>query len=454
MRYHFIAIGGAVMHSLAIALQKKGHTVTGSDDEIFEPSASKLAEHKLLPLVTGWFPEKISSDLDTVIVGMHAHNDNPELERARELGLRIYSFPEYFYDQTCNKKRIVVGGSHGKSTTTAIIMHVLKQNKIPFDYLVGSGIDGYETMVGIGDDSEIAVIEGDEYLASPIDRRPKFHLYHPDIAVINGIDWDHMNVFPTEEEYINQFRLFTDTIARGGTLAYFEGDAITADLALASRPDIIKKPYKVHGYFRNRTGTYAANHNRTIPVQFFGSHNFQNLSAAYEACSAAGITDDQFYSAIPSFRGATRRMQKLHEDKSRVIIHDFAHAPSKVKATVEAVAEEYEGVPLIAVLELHTYSSLNSSFIHRYGGTMASATEAYIYYNPHVLEIKKLPPLGKEEIAAAFSGSNIRVFDSAEELFESLASAAPAKGVWLFMSSGDFGGMSVKEFAEQLTGKE
>jgi UDP-N-acetylmuramate: L-alanyl-gamma-D-glutamyl-meso-diaminopimelate ligase len=300
MKIHFIAVGGAVMHNLAIALHKKGYIVSGSDDEIFEPSRSRLASHGLLPRETGWDENRITSDLDAIILGMHAGEDNPELIRAKELGVKIMSFPEYLYDQTRDKKRIVVAGSHGKTTTTAMIMHVLEFNHIRFDYMVGSAIEGYETMVGLSDDTSIAVFEGDEYLTSPIDRRPKFHLYKPDIAIINGIAWDHMNVFPTFENYIGQFRIFADTIMPGGTLIYFEDDEEARKIASEARADLVRIPYKTHGYFQNKTGFFAATHNRMIALKIFGGHNMQNLAAAREACYAAGINEDQFYVAIGS----------------------------------------------------------------------------------------------------------------------------------------------------------
>lgn len=303
MRIHFIAIGGAVMHNLAITLHKKGYDVTGSDDEIFEPSKSRLESYDLLPHKGGWDPGNITKEIDTIILGMHAREDNPELVKARELDIPIMSFPEYLYEQTKDKKRIVVGGSHGKTTTTAIIMHVLKSSGISFDYMVGSSIDGYETMVGLSDDSKLAVLEGDEYLTSTIDKRPKFHLYKPDIAIITGIAWDHMNVFPTFENYIEQFRIFTEKISSGGSLIYFDGDIEAKKIALALRDNIRKIPFKVHGYFQNKIGFYAATHNRIVPVKIFGEHNMQNLSAAREVCIETGIAEDDFYEAIKSFKG-------------------------------------------------------------------------------------------------------------------------------------------------------
>jgi UDP-N-acetylmuramate: L-alanyl-gamma-D-glutamyl-meso-diaminopimelate ligase len=450
MRIHFIAIGGAVMHNLAITLHKKGYSVTGSDDEIFEPSKSRLAAYGLLPALEGWHPARISPGLDAIILGMHAKPDNPELARARKLGIRIMSFPEYIYDQTQNKKRIVIAGSHGKTTTTAIIMHVLKHSGISFDYMVGSSLEGYETMVGLSDDTELAVLEGDEYLTSPIDRRPKFHLYKPDIAIISGIAWDHMNVFPTFESYLEQFKIFVETIISGGTLIYFEGDRKVKDIAGSARPDIKKIPYKTHGYFQNKTGFYAASHNRVVPLQLFGEHNMQNISAAREACFSVGVSEDQFYSAIQSFRGTSKRLQKIKETEKGIVFLDFAHAPSKVKATVDAVAERYNNRHIIACLELHTFSSLNNEFIPQYRGTLDNASSAFVYFNPHAVNLKKLTPLSKERIKEAFGNNEIKVFDSSSELFSEIEMLKPDNPVYLIMSSGDFDGCDINALANKL----
>ena len=443
MRVHFIAIGGAVMHNLAIALHKKGYMVTGSDDEIFEPSKSHLAQYGLLPKTEGWDKGNITREIDTIILGMHARAENPELLKARELGIRIMSFPEYLYEQTRTKKRIVVAGSHGKTTTTAMIMHVLKYAGKKFDFMVGSSVDGYDTMVGLSDDSEIAVFEGDEYLTSPIDRRPKFHLYIPDIAVLNGISWDHMNVFPTFENYIEQFRIFAEKITPGGCLIYFDGDPEVKKIALASDEKIRKIPYKVHGYFQNKTGFFAATHNRVVPLKIFGEHNMQNLAAAREACFAAGISEDSFYEAIESFEGTSRRLQKIFEDERGLAYFDFAHSPSKVKATLEAVAARYPGRQIVACLELHTYSSLNINFMPHYKGTLDTASLAIIYFSPHALEMKKLPPLSAEKVKEAFGMEALKVYDRSEDLFEFFKTEKFRDPVFLFMSSGDFDGHSL-----------
>jgi UDP-N-acetylmuramate: L-alanyl-gamma-D-glutamyl-meso-diaminopimelate ligase len=447
MRVHFIAIGGAVMHNLAIALHKKGYKVTGSDDEIFEPSRSRLAQNGLLPAREGWDPGIISNNIDAVILGMHAKLDNPELIKAKELGIKVMSFPEYLYEQTKTKKRIVIAGSHGKTTTTAMIMHVFKHTGIKFDYMVGSSIDGYETMVGLSDESEFAILEGDEYLTSPVDRRPKFHLYMPDIAVLNGIAWDHMNVFPTFENYTEQFRIFVEKITPGGCLVYFDGDPEVRKIALASENSIRKVPYKIHGYFQNKTGFYAATHNRVLPLKVFGEHNMQNLSAAREACLAAGISEDAFYETIQGFEGTSKRLQKTFENENGVVYFDFAHSPSKVKATVEAVSARYPGREIIACLELHTYSSLNNDFLPRYRGTLNKATVPIVYYNPHAIKMKKLPPLSPENVKEAFGLKDLLVYNRSDELFSFLRTRKFTNPVYLFMSSGDFDGHSLSSLS-------
>jgi UDP-N-acetylmuramate: L-alanyl-gamma-D-glutamyl-meso-diaminopimelate ligase len=450
MRVHFIAIGGAVMHNLAIALHRKGYQVTGSDDEIFEPSASRLAGYGLLPEKKGWDPGRISSSVDTVILGMHAKEDNPELIKARETGKKIMSFPEYLYEQTKDKIRIVVAGSHGKTTTTAMIMHVFKCLGVKFDYMVGSSIDGYETMVGLSEDSEIAVLEGDEYLTSVLDKRPKFHLYMPDIAILNGIAWDHMNVFPTFENYVDQFRIFIDTITPGGRLIYYDEDPEVRKISLEASGNINKIPYKVHGYFQNKTGFYAATHNRTDPMKIFGEHNMQNLSAAREACFAAGISEDDFYNSIQSFEGTSKRLQKLNENENGVVYLDFAHSPSKVKATVEAVSSRYPGRDIIACLELHTYSSLSAGFLPLYRGTLEKASTAIVYFNPHAIQLKKLVSLSAEDVKNAFGDKNIRVFDNSNEMFAFTRQQKFINPVYLFMSSGDYDGCDLRKISEEL----
>lgn len=453
MKVHFIAIGGAVMHNLAIALKKKGYAVTGSDDEIFEPAKSRLEYYGILPGKLGWHPDRITPDLDTIILGMHAREDNPELARARETGMRIMSFPEYLYDQTRNKKRIVVAGSHGKTTTTAMIMHVLKTLGKKFDYMVGSQIDGFETMVGLSEDSGIAVFEGDEYLTSALDKRPKFHLYMPDIAILNGIAWDHKNVFPTFENYVDQFRIFINKISEGGSLIYFVGDELVRKLSEEAPARIRRIPYKTHGYFQNSKGFFGATHNRVVPLRFFGEHNMQNLSAAKNACLLAGVTEDEFYSAIQSFGGTSRRLQKIDETRNGIVYLDFAHSPSKVKATVEAVRSRYPEKDLVACLELHTYSSLSRDFLPLYENTLKDAAIAFVYFNPHAIALKKLEPVSTEMVRKAFGTGNVVVFNDSAALFRQISELNYKNPCYLFMSSGDFDGYDLKNVLKEAGNK-
>jgi UDP-N-acetylmuramate: L-alanyl-gamma-D-glutamyl-meso-diaminopimelate ligase len=450
MKVHFIAVGGAVMHNLAIALHKKGYQVSGSDDEIFEPSRSRLASYGILPATTGWDPGRITSETDVVILGMHARADNPELLKAGKLGVRIMSFPEYLYEQTRNKKRIVVAGSHGKTTTTAMIMHVFRDCGLNFDYMVGSSVDGFETMVGLSDDSEIAVFEGDEYLTSTLDRRPKFLHYKPDIAIINGIAWDHMNVFPTFEEYKEQFRIFAECITKGGHLLYFSDDPELKAIAESTGNDINKTAYGVHGYFRNKEGFFCATHERVVQLKIFGGHNMQNLSAAKEACLLAGLSENQFYNSVKSFTGTSGRLQKIHETEKGSFFLDFAHAPSKVKATLESVAESFSGRELIACLELHTYSSLNSAFLPLYRNTLDKADKAFIYFNPHAVEMKKLKAISVDEISTAFGGNNLMVFNDITLMCEEIRKLRVRHPVYLFMSSGNFNGTNLEILAKEI----
>lgn len=436
------------MHNLAIALKLKGYEVSGSDDEIFEPSGSRLEKYGLLPPSYGFFPEKITSGIDTIILGMHAREDNPELKRARELGLVIKSFPEFLYEQTKDKRRIVVAGSHGKTTTTAMIMHVLRYAGLHFDYMVGSQIDGFETMVGLSNDSELAVFEGDEYLTSTLDKRPKFHLYMPDIAILNGISWDHKNVFPTFENYIDQFRIFISMISANGTLIYYEGDENVRDLVQEFRGKIRMIPYNVHEFIQNEEGFFGLSQGKRIALKIFGEHNMQNLSAAKEACIAAGVTEDLFYSAIMSFEGTAKRLQKLAENEKGIVFLDFAHSPSKVRATIEAVRSRYPGRQVIACLELHTYSSLSQDFLPQYEGSMKEATKAFVYFNPHAVKLKKLEPLSADFILRSFGQKDLHVFDNSADLFSALNELKQNNPVFLMMSSGDFDGINIRQLID------
>jgi UDP-N-acetylmuramate: L-alanyl-gamma-D-glutamyl-meso-diaminopimelate ligase len=450
MHIHFIAIGGSAMHNLAIALYKKGYKVTGSDDEVFEPSKSRLLEYGLLPEKEGWQPEIISDKIDVIILGMHAREDNPELVRARELGLKIYSYPEYLYEQTKDKLRIVIGGSHGKTTTTSMIMHVLKYNKVEFDYMVGANLDGFETMVGLKDNTDIAVFEGDEYLSSPIDKRPKFHHYKPDIALLTGIAWDHINVFPLFSQYVDQFRIFSEMIEQGGAYIYYEGDEHLRRIAGNIRKDIKAYPYTTPEFSIENNITYLVDGKNKVKLEVFGEHNLQNIAGAKIVCNKLGLTDEEFYSAISEFKGSARRLEVVSENSNATVFYDFAHSPSKLKATTTAVKSQYKDRRLVAVMELHTFSSLKKDFLPQYKGAMESADEAYVYFDPHTIEHKKLEPITREQVKEAFGGVNIEVLTDSGLLFDKLRKSEWKNKNLLIMSSGNFSGIDIKKFGKEI----
>lgn len=441
---HFIAIGGAVMHNLAIALHLKGFIITGSDDEIYEPAKSNLEKHHILPQNFGWFENNIHQGIDAVVLGMHAKADNPELIKAKQLGLKIYSFPEFMFEQAKNKTRIVVGGSHGKTTTTAMILHVLKCHQIKFDYLVGSKLDGFDTMVGYETDSKIAVFEGDEYLTSAIDRRPKFQVYKANIGIITGIAWDHMNVFPTYENYTQQFKIFAENIPQNGSLIYSADDTEVVKTINESNVVANKIPY-VTPTFKNLNGKIIISHHQTdYPLCFFGKHNLQNMMAALHACSAIGLTETAFYEAIQSFKGTSKRLEIIHETQNSLIVRDFAHAPSKLKASINAVKELHPTRKLIAIYELHTYSSLNKDFLPQYQNSMQQANIAAVLFSEHALTIKKMPMLMPNDIKNGF-GLNTHVFSNKDKLLAFIKQHYTGNENVLLMSSGTFDGMSLNE---------
>jgi len=453
-RVHFIAIGGAAMHNLAIAISKKDNfQVTGSDDEIFEPSRSRLEQNGLLPTEMGWFPERIHSGLHAVILGMHATEDNPELIRAKELKLKIYSFPEYLFQQTRSKTRIVVGGSHGKTTTTAMILFVLKQLKIDVDYMVGAQIEGFDNMVKLSYESRIAVFEGDEYLTSPLDRRPKFHLYKPHIAVLTGIAWDHINVFPTFENYVEQFRKFVDLMEVQGRLIYFDGDKNLNEIAQHLRRDIVPFPYNTPAHEVRYGITFLKTKYGEIPLKVFGEHNLQNMDAARLACRQIGVTDEQFYSVISEFPGASNRLQKIAETSESVAFKDFAHSPSKLKATVKAVKAQFPDRKLVACMELHTFSSLTEDFLPQYANCMDEADVAFVYYNPEVIHHKRLKEITPEQVKVAFGSDNLTVFTDSQALQQKLRELNYNNSALLLMTSGNFSGVNLIEFAKELLEK-
>lgn len=450
MKTHLIAIGGSAMHNLAIALKRKGVEVSGSDDEIFEPSKSRLMREGILPKMEGWFPEKITQDLDAVIVGMHARTDNSELLKAQQLGLKIYSYPEYLYHQFQDKTRIVIGGSHGKTSTTAMVLHVMNECEVDTDFMVGAQLEGFDCMVKLTNSNKYAILEGDEYLSSPIDRRPKFHLYHPNIALLTGIAWDHINVFPSFEIYVEQFKIFLDQIEAEGSLVYCESDPVVNELVKNHEGRYTKLPYNTHPHIVVNGVTYLKTTNGDIPLKIFGDHNLQNLSGARVVCQLIGISAEHFYSAIQSFSGAAKRLELVKKGESSVIYKDFAHSPSKLKATTTAFKAQFPERKLVACMELHTFSSLNSEFLNQYKGTMKDADEAIIYFNPKTLEHKKLEPLTETQVAQAFSSNNVRVFTDSEKLVEYLKSIRWMNKNLLLMTSGDFDGVNFEELADDL----
>ncbi|WP_179354528.1 UDP-N-acetylmuramate--L-alanine ligase [Winogradskyella vidalii] len=441
MNVHFIAIGGAAMHNLALALHNKGYKVTGSDDTIFEPSKSRLEAKGLLPESYGWYPEKITSDLDAIVLGMHAKADNPELLKAQELGLKIYSYPEFLYEQAKNKTRVVIGGSHGKTTITSMILHVMHYHDRDVDYMVGAQLDGFDVMVKLTEDNDFMVLEGDEYLSSPIDLRPKFHLYKPNIALLSGIAWDHINVFPTYENYVKQFSIFVDSIVTGGSINYNEEDAEVKRVVEASENQIRKIAYKTPEYTVENGETLLDTPEGPMPIEIFGAHNLNNLAGAKWICQHMGIDEDDFYEAISTFKGASKRLEKIAESKTSVAYKDFAHSPSKVEATTKAVKEQFSDRTLVACLELHTYSSLNAEFLKEYKGALDAADVAVVFYSPHAVEIKKLEEVTKEQIANAFERDDLIIYTNPKEFKDFLFSQNFDNKSLLLMSSGNYGGL-------------
>ena len=452
-KIHFIAIGGAAMHNLALAVASKaGYQVTGSDDEIFDPALTHLRDAGLLPDKMGWYPERITKDIDAIILGMHAREDNPELVRARELGIKIYSFPEYLYEQTKDKIRIVVGGSHGKTTTTSMILYVLHRLGIEADYMVGAQIEGFERMVRLSDTAKYAVFEGDEYLTSPLDLRSKFLWYHPHVAILTGIAWDHINVFPTFPQYVDTFRKFVHTIEPNGSFIYFKGDENLCLLA-----EEVKQSSSLEGRSGGVSVIPYDAYDGNVPMQVFGKHNMQNLQAAMLACHCIGVAPEDFYREISTFTGASNRLEKICETENSVAYKDFAHSPSKLKATINAVRERYPEKKLIACMELHTFSSLMADFLPQYKDCMKEADVAYVYFNPKVIEHKRLTPISAEDVRKAFGTKNVEVFTASEALQKAVSrqySAFSDQGVaLLMMSSGTFDGIDVKSFAAELLQK-
>lgn len=443
MKIHFIAIGGSAMHNLALALAQKGYTVTGSDDAIFEPSLSRLKKQGIAPSSLGWFPDKITPDIDAVILGMHAHSDNPELQKAKELNLKIYSYPEFLYEQSKNKTRVVIAGSHGKTTITSMVLHVLNYHQVDVDYMVGAQLEGFDTMVKLTDTNEFMILEGDEYLSSPIDLRSKFLLYQPNIALLSGIAWDHINVFPTFESYKQPFINFVNTISQGGALIYNEEDKEVVEVAEQSSNYLKKFPYHTPNYVIKDEKVYLQTSEGELQLSLFGRHNLLNLEGARLVCNQIGIQNDAFYEAILSFKGASRRLEKIYETNEYIVYKDFAHAPSKVMATVKAVKENFSNKRLVACLELHTYSSLNPEFLKQYKNTLDKADEALVFYSEDALKIKRMEPISRELIINSFEKNNLQVFTNPVILENYLKEIDKNNSIFLMMSSGNYGGINL-----------
>lgn len=448
MTIHFIAIGGAAMHNLAIALHLKGDQVSGSDDVIFDPSKSKLNSYGLLPSEMGWFPEKITTDLDAVILGMHATANNPELLKAQDLGLKIYSYPEFLYEQSKHKTRVVIGGSHGKTTITSMILHVLNYHDKEVDYMVGAQLEGFEVMVKLTDKNDFIILEGDEYLSSPIDRRPKFHLYKPNIALLSGIAWDNVNVFPTYDNYVEQFKIFVDSVVTGGSINYNEEDEDLKQVVESSANQIRKIPYQTPEYHVENGVTLLETPDGSMPIEIFGKHNLNNLAGAKWICQHLGVDEDDFYEAISTFKGASKRLEKICETKKTVVYKDFAHSPSKVKATTQAVKQQYQNKTLIACLELHTYSSLNTEFLKEYQNTLSTADVAAVFYSPKAVALKGLEEVTESQILNAFKRQDLNVFTNPKQFELFLKSQNFNQSIVLLMSSGNYGGLDLEAFQE------
>ena len=450
MRIHFIAIGGSAMHNLAIALHNKGEQVTGSDDEIFDPSKSRLAAKGLLPKQYGWFEDNISSDIDAVILGMHAKQDNIELLRAKALGLTIYSYPEFLYEQSKNKTRVVIGGSHGKTTITSMILHVMHYHDKEVDYMVGAQLEGFDTMVHLTKENDFIVLEGDEYLSSALDRRPKFHLYKPNIALLSGIAWDHINVFPTFDNYVEQFRVFLSQITHGGAIVYNQEDIEVKQVVEATQNQIKKYPYQTPRFSVENGDTLLDTEDGPMPIEVFGKHNLNNLEGARWICQLMGVQQEDFYEAIATFKGASKRLEKIGQGPTSIAYKDFAHSPSKVRATTQALKSQYPERRLLACLELHTYSSLNPEFLSEYKGTLNDADKAVVFYSPNAVKIKKLDAVSSTQILKAFQREDLVVFTDPAAFQDFLFDQDFTETSLLLMSSGNYGGLDFEKVKEIL----
>ncbi len=450
MRIHFIAIGGAVMHNLAIVLRRKGHVVTGSDDKIIDPARTSLEKEGIMPTQIGFFAENITADIDAVILGMHARIDNPELIKAQQLGLKIYSFPEYLYEVSKNKHRVVIAGSHGKTTITSMVMHVLKENNFNFDYMVGAKVKGFDTSVKITEDAPIIILEGDEYLASPIHSEPKFMFYKPNTALITGVAWDHINVFPEYEGYVEQFEKFANSVQEWGFLTWFEDDEELRRIFNHYDAKVRTRPYNTHQNVMRNGTTYLQTDFGEIALKVFGEHNLQNISGAKNICNEIGVLDEDFYRAIATFEGAANRLQLVGKNNHTTIYKDFAHSPSKLKATVHAVKQQFTNSKLVALMELHTFSSLNKDFLEQYAGSMDEADIPVVFYDRETFEHKKMPVIDEGFVKDSFKNEHLNIFTNKGALLNFLLSQTWQDKNLLMMSSGNFSGMDVEALAKEI----
>lgn len=445
------------MHSLAIALHHAGYLVTGSDDHIHNPARERLDALGLCPEKEGWNANLVHSGLDGVILGMHASEDNPELKKAQELGIKIYSFPEFIYEHSQDKQRIVVAGSYGKTTITAMIMHVLQKAGKRFDFMVGSQVPGFDNPVRLSEDAPVIVMEGDEYLASRLDPRPKFLLYHPHIILLSGISWDHINVFPTEVSYNLQFGKLIDSLPKAGYLIYNDTDKTVREMVhpIKDNESLYISPYSMPSYKITKEGKYSLTLGNTSlagltsiggekeTMEVIGKHNMLNIAGAWKVCERLGIELKDFLKHMSSFRGAKSRLEMIFSNPKRKIYKDFAHAPAKVKATVEAVRELYPKQHLIVCFELHTFSSLNKEFIKLYAGTLKGADKKIVFMNPETEAAKKANPFSKAEIQTAFGDKNLFYVRDKKELALLLKHLNTGNDVFLMMTSGNFGGLAL-----------
>lgn len=450
MRIHFIAVGGSAMHNLAIALHLKEYHVTGSDDHIFEPSKSRLDKYGLLPDSFGWNASRITNDIDFVVLGMHAKVDNIELVEAQNKKLKIVSYPEFIYEMSKNKTRVVIGGSHGKTSITAMVLHVLNDNGKEVDFMVGAQLEGFETMVHLTDENDFILLEGDEYLSSPIDRRPKFHLYKPNIALLSGISWDHINVFPTKEIYLKQFELFLETIVSGGVLVYNKLDKQVNQITENCTRPIRKLEYSMPDYFIDNDISFLKTNEGDLPLKIFGEHNLSNLSGAKLVCQLMGVHEEEFNHSITSFKGADKRLELILDMEDRTVFKDFAHSPSKVIATTKALKNQYKNRKLIALLELHTFSSLNEEFIVEYKDSLKSADTAILFYDPKAIKNKGLKEINDQNIKKAFNDDKLRIFSNPEALKDFLLSQSYSNTNLLLMSSGNYASLDLEYITNQI----